>query len=93
MSNACSMEGLEVLGATWALAILGLVLTVAVGVAVLLVYLWWRVFTKAGYPGPLALLTLVPMGRIVMLAILAFTDWPALKEGGRTRVPHGSADS
>lgn len=93
MSNACGMEGLEVLGATWAFAILGLVLTVAVGFAVLLVYLWWRVFTKAGYPGPLALLALVPMGRLVMLAILAFADWPALKEGGRTRAPHGSADS
>lgn len=45
-------------------------------VAVFFVYLVWRIFTKAGLAGPLALLWLVPgIGWIIALCILAFSDW------------------
>ena len=47
------------------------------------VFCFWRIFTKAGHNGALALLGLIPgIGMIVVLCILAFGDWPALKNRG-----------
>ncbi len=43
---------------------------------VFFVYLVWRIFAKAGLPGPLGLLWLVPgIGWIIALCILAFSEW------------------
>jgi uncharacterized membrane protein YhaH (DUF805 family) len=40
------------------------------------IFLFWRIFTKAGLAGPLSLLVLVPaVGWIIVLCILAFSDW------------------
>jgi MFS family permease len=39
------------------------------------IFLYWRIFTKAGMSGPLALLLLVPFGPIIVLCILAFGQW------------------
>lgn len=41
-----------------------------------MVFLFWRVFTKAGMAGPLGLIALVPgFGWLICLCILAFSDW------------------
>lgn len=42
--------------------------------------LWWRVFSKAGHSGAFGLLLLVPFGALIMLCILAFSDWPITKK-------------
>jgi hypothetical protein len=47
--------------------------------AVVIVLPYWKIFTKAGFPGPLALLMLIPLANIIMPFVLAFSDWPALK--------------
>ncbi len=48
----------------------------ALAIVVFFVYLVWRIFAKAGLPGPLALLWLVPgIGWIIALCILAFSEW------------------
>ncbi|HEX4154702.1 MAG TPA: hypothetical protein VHY48_03730 [Acidobacteriaceae bacterium] len=40
------------------------------------IFLYWRIFTKAGLAGPLALLLLIPgIGRLIVLCILAFGRW------------------
>ena len=40
------------------------------------VFLYWRIFTKAGLSGPLSLLVLVPgIGPIIVVCILAFSEW------------------
>ena len=44
------------------------------------VFLWWRVFSKAGYSGAFSLLILAPFGTIIMLCILAFSEWPKAKQ-------------
>lgn len=44
--------------------------------AVLVVLPYWFIFSKAGYPGALALLMLVPLADIVMRFFLAFSKWP-----------------
>lgn len=54
------------------------------GVTILMwaIYLWlfYRIFTKAGYSGWLTLLNLIPgVGQIVVIFMLAFGDWPALR--------------
>jgi len=44
------------------------------------IYCWWRIFSKAGYSGAMSLLMLLPgIGLFVMVLILAFGDWPALR--------------
>jgi uncharacterized membrane protein YhaH (DUF805 family) len=41
------------------------------------IFLFWRILTKAGLSGPLSLLVLIPgVGWIIVLCILAFSDWP-----------------
>ncbi len=39
---------------------------------------FWKICSKAGFPGPLGLLILVPVANIVLPLYLAFADWPAL---------------
>jgi hypothetical protein len=47
-------------------------------VALVLIIPTWRICTRAGFSGALSLLHLVPVvGTLVMMAILAFSDWPA----------------
>jgi uncharacterized membrane protein YhaH (DUF805 family) len=41
-----------------------------------LIFLLWRIFTKAGLAGALSLLILIPgIGSLVVLCVLAFADW------------------
>ncbi len=65
------------------LMVLVLILVYAVffiGLLVLNIVIWWKVFKKTGYGGALGLLMLVPIANIVMLFVLAFGDWPVLRE-------------
>ena len=49
-------------------------------VTVLLTWAYCKIFSKAGYCWALGLLMLVPIANIVMPFILAFGEWPILKE-------------
>ena len=42
--------------------------------------IWWKIVSKTGYHGALGILMLVPVVNIVMMAILAFKEWPIRKE-------------
>ena len=69
-------------GVGWLLTLGSVALLVlAVGhllVALLLIIPTWRIFVRAGFSGALSLLHLVPfVGLLVIMAILAFSDWPA----------------
>jgi uncharacterized membrane protein YhaH (DUF805 family) len=49
-----------------------------IGFAFLLfgIFLFWRIFTKAGLSGALSLLVLVPgVGWLIVLCVLAFAEW------------------
>ena len=59
--------------------ILFILLCVAV-VTLIKVWIWCKLFSKAGHPWALGLLMLVPVANIVMPFILAFGDWPILRE-------------
>ncbi|HZV77587.1 MAG TPA: hypothetical protein VFF63_07520 [Candidatus Babeliales bacterium] len=50
---------------------------VLLAVIVFMIWLWWRIFAKAGYNGALSLLNFVPgVGHLICLIILAFGRWP-----------------
>lgn len=52
-------------------------------ISVLPLLLFWRIFSRAGLPGALALLLLFPgVGLLAASLVLAVADWPALR--GRT---------
>jgi hypothetical protein len=40
----------------------------------------WRICSKAGYPGALGLLVLVPIVNLILLIFLAFAKWPIERE-------------
>ncbi|SMB86073.1 hypothetical protein SAMN00017405_1111 [Desulfonispora thiosulfatigenes DSM 11270] len=42
----------------------------------LLVWPFWKVFSKAGFPGRLSLLIVIPIVNLIMLFYLAFAQWP-----------------
>jgi hypothetical protein len=44
------------------------------------IFLWWRVFSKTGYNGAFSLLILAPFGTLIMLCVLAFSQWPISKQ-------------
>jgi hypothetical protein len=53
---------------------------VALALIAFAVIVYWKIFSKAGYSGALSLLMFVPIANIVMLCILAFSEWPVLRE-------------
>jgi len=48
--------------------------------ALLNVIPFWMICTKAGFPGALSLLMLVPIANLVLLFYIAFAEWPAHKQ-------------
>jgi hypothetical protein len=45
----------------------------------LVVWPAWRICSKAGFPGALSLLVLLPIFNLFLLFFLAFAEWPALR--------------
>ena len=71
--------GSQAVPGIFAVIMMLVVLAMVAAVTVFMVFLWWRIFKKAGYSGALGLLMLVPIGNLIMLCILAFSQWPILK--------------
>jgi len=55
-------------------------LAVMVGV---LVFPFWKIASKAGFPGWISLAVLVPLLNIGLLFFLALAPWPALQQSER----------
>ncbi len=57
-------------------------LVLAIVFVSLVVVVWpcWRISVKAGLPGPLGLVSLIPGGLFVLLFVWALVDWPARSE-------------
>ena len=69
-----------VVGGTEIIVILLITLFVSVGVSILTVLPFWKICSRAGFPGALSLLMLVPVANIVLPFYIAFAKWPALPE-------------
>ena len=61
-------------------AYFGCLMLFVVLILALYVFIFWKILTKAGYSGWLSLLNLIGgIGTLIILFLLAFGDWPALK--------------
>ena len=49
-------------------------------ITILMVWVHCRIFSKTGFCWALGLLMFVPIANIIMLFVLAFADWPVLRE-------------
>jgi hypothetical protein len=41
---------------------------------------FWKICSKAGFPGALSLLMIIPVANIILPFYIAFAKWPALEE-------------
>ncbi len=58
---------------------IGVAILVAIALSTaLVIFPTWRICRRAGFPGVLSLLMLVPLGNIFLLFYLAFAKWPAM---------------
>ena len=39
---------------------------------------YWKIFSKAGFSGALSLLMLVPLANLIVLYVVAFSDWKTI---------------
>jgi hypothetical protein len=49
-------------------------------VTILTVVVFCKIFAKAGYHWALGLIVLIPIGNIIMLLVLAFSEWPIQRQ-------------
>jgi len=54
----------------------GIGLLLGIVVLIITVIAWWKIFSKAGHSGALALLFLVPIVNLVIFLWFAFSEWP-----------------
>jgi hypothetical protein len=58
--------------------VLGVILIVSIAIKL---FVWWKIFSKAGYSGALSLLLVfIPLAELVLLFYLALAEWPVLQE-------------
>jgi hypothetical protein len=56
---------------------MGLFMLVCLAAAVVV---WWKIVGRTGYNPALSLLMIVPLANLVMILVLAFSEWPVQKE-------------
>jgi hypothetical protein len=65
----------------WEIMVILIILPVT---CILPAVVFWKICSKAGFPGVLGLLMFVPIANIVLPLYIAFAEWPALKDRGKS---------
>lgn len=52
-----------------------------IGVAIVIIP-FWKIYSKAGFSKWLSLLMIVPLINLIVLYVVAFSSWPAQRQGG-----------
>ncbi len=75
-----------------ALMLIPLIIGLLVGLTttIIMVVALCKIFSKAGYCWALGLLMFIPIANLVMFLVLAFSEWPILKELRALKQSHGS---
>ena len=71
---------IPMVGGTEIVVILFVTLLASVATAALTVIPFWKICSKAGFPGALSLLMLVPVANVVLPFYIAFAAWPAVPD-------------
>jgi hypothetical protein len=45
---------------------------------------FWKICSKAGFPGALGLLIIFPVVNVILVLYLAFAEWPALRRNSQS---------
>lgn len=54
---------------------------IGIGISLLItIIVWWVIFAKAGYPGALSILMIIPLVNLIVFLVFLFGDWPVRKE-------------
>ncbi len=48
---------------------------------------YWKIFSKAGFPGALSLLTVIPVVGLITVFVIAFSEWPSQRRVGQPSGP------
>lgn len=56
-----------------------------IAIFVFFIYVYWRIFAKAGYSGARSLWLLVPIANIIIIIMFAFAEWPIQRELNQLR--------
>lgn len=56
------------------------ILVIGVPVFILMIVVWCKIWSKAGYGWGMGLLMLLPIVNLIMILVLGFGDWPVLRE-------------
>lgn len=57
------------------------IIRIVAGLMVILVFLpifvipYWKIFSKAGFAGALSLLMIIPLVNLIVLYVIAFSEW------------------
>jgi hypothetical protein len=62
------------------MGMMGTIWIVVLVLCVFMIFCYWRIFSKAGYPGALSLLMLVPLANLILFIWFAFADWPVVRQ-------------
>lgn len=62
-------------------------------VAVLPAWLFWRIAAKAGYPGILGALMILPFLNILLIILAVFLEWPVEAEVKRLRAKQSTSQT
>ncbi len=57
----------------------------SLAVLVFFIIVYWRIVAKMGYPGVMSLLLLIPIVNIIMICMVAFSEWPIHRELNQLR--------
>ena len=63
-----------------AIAFFGFFAVIAVCMAAVMIIPYWKIYSKTGQAGAMALLQLIPLVNIIMLYVLAFGEWSIERE-------------
>ena len=75
MEDTTTLSFFELIGPLEGFIFFGLLI-----LAIIDILPFWRIFKRAGYPGPIGLLAIIPFAGIVLLYVLAFAPLPNLKK-------------
>jgi hypothetical protein len=74
------MQDIAMPGITEMLVIFLFIIPFIILGALITVIPFWKICAKAGFPGALSLLMLVPIANVILPFYIAFADWPALRQ-------------
>ena len=65
--------------------LIGFLIIFDLAIFVFFIYVWWRIFAKAGYSGARSLWLLVPIANVIIIIMFAFAEWPIYRELNQLR--------